>query len=678
LEKQHLIDSVLNTRLELIKYVKESDYDLFLELAGQNIVLAQKHKKNWALVDIYMEMGEVLVIKGIYNGALDHLNKAMNLAESDEYKPYKGWINVAIGNAYNNMGNYNKCLQFYQSAFEIFKETGNTDGIGLAATNLANSYSLLNDPEKAEYYFKIGLEYREKLGNIVELGFTRMYYYDFKIKQGNYSEAESDLQALLNDLEKKSGLIANNFQVHEAKILQAEIYSLFSVCENHKGNVKDEFLYLQKALSTYKSIHDDLHLATIYNRIGKRYLQTGNYTKALQLADSAILFSKKSVVLTEQAHALNLKSGIYSRLKNPQAALDSYKAFKTISDSIYNRSVIQAISNVDVLTKTLEKEKNISILSLKLEQDRKLRFVIILVGIVFILLILLYVIMLLGRFKKEKQIGVMLKEKNRQISEQAASLQFLNQQLVQLNKSKDRFHSIIAHDLKSPIAAFYSIFDMLYQSYDQLSEEDRKSFIDMAYGEVQRILKLLDNLLTWSRIQGGNLTVNKSDFFIDEAIHEIVDSIRGMAELKDISFFIGHLDHLLIHADKEMIMTVIRNFCTNAIKFTPNGKKIQIGINASDSALEVWILDNGIGIPKDKLDVLFNIDSQVQSKGTNNEPGTGLGLQLCYEFIKMHDGKISVESVVGEGSRFAFDIPVQPKHSAPAGYQPPKTGQFDN
>lgn len=124
---------------------------------------------------------------------------------------------------------------------------------------------------------------------------------------------------------------------------------------------------------------------------------------------------------------------------------------------------------------------------------------------------------------------------------------------------------------------------------------------------------------------------------------------------------VGQIEHLQVYADKEMIMTVIRNFCTNAIKFTSNGKKIQIGINACEKSLEVWVLDNGIGIPEDKLDVLFNIDSQVQSKGTNDEPGTGLGLQLCYEFIKMHKGKITVESVEGEGSRFAFEIPLKTK-----------------
>lgn len=661
LEHRHLIDSVLNTRLELINYVKESDYDLFLDLAGQNIVLAEKHKRNWALIDIYMEMGEVLITKGIYNGALNHLNKAMSLAQNNAYKPYKGWINIAIGNAYNSMFNYEKSLHFYQSALEVFTETQNIDGIGLAATNLGNCYSLINDPEKAESYLKMGLKYREILGDSVELGYTRMYYSKFTIKQGKYLQAESKLQDLLNDLDKANVLKNDNFQSNEAKVLQGEIYSLLAECHHHKNDLIAEFAFLQKAVNIYKSIDDDLHLAAIYNRIGRRYLETGNYASALYLADSAIQISQKSIVLTEQANALSLKSEAYASLGKPQKGLESFKAYKVINDSIYNSSVIQAISNVDVLTKTMEKEKDISLLSLQLAQDRELRFIINTIAIVFFLLILLFVLLLFRRFKKEKQVGMMLKEKNLQISGQAESLERLNLKLVQLNKSKDRFHTIIAHDLKSPIAAFYSIFDMFYKSYDSLTEEERKEFIDLAHGEVQRVLKLLDNLLTWSRIQGGNLTVNKCNFYIDEAIQEIVDSIGAMATLKDISFMSGHIDHLQVCADKEMIMTVIRNFCTNAIKFTGNGKKIQIGMNACEKSLEVWVLDNGVGIPKDKLDVLFNIDSQVQSKGTNDEPGTGLGLQLCYEFIKMHKGKITVESVEGEGSRFAFDIPVDSK-----------------
>lgn len=657
LEHKHLTDTVLNTRLELIKYVKDSDYDLFLELAGKNIVMAQKHQKNWALIDVYMEMGEVLITKGIYGGALAHLNQAMNLAQRDDYKPYKGWIYIALGNAYQGMSNYSKCLEFYQSALEVFTQTNSINGMGLAATNIGNIYNRINDFEKAAYYLKMGLEYREKLGDTVELGFTRMYYYGFEIKQGDFIRAENNLKALLDNLVKTDALSRTNYYFLQARVLQAEIYSLLAECEKHKQSLKTEFLYLHKAVQIYKNMDDGLHLASIYNRIASRHMQSGNFSMALHAADSANVVAEKSVVLTEQAKSLKLKADAYAALGRPQAALESFKAYKSISDSIYNRSVIQAISNVDVLTKTMEKEKELLVLSLELEQNRKMRLLIIVVAVVFLLIILLYNLLLYRRYKKEKQDGLILKEKNLQISEQAANLESLNQKLQLLNKSKDKFHTIIAHDLKSPIAAFYSIFELLHRSYDSLSDEERKSFIDMAYEEVQRILKLLDNLLTWSRIQGGNLTINRSAFFIDEAILEIVNSLKNMAELKDISLDLTSVKHFEVTADKEMITTVIRNLCTNAIKFTPRGKQIRIGVNTFGNILEVFVHDDGIGIPKDKLDVLFEIDSQVQRNGTNDEPGTGLGLQLCYEFIKLHQGQITVESMEGKGSCFSFKIP---------------------
>jgi len=657
LEHENLNDSVLNTRFELIKYIKNSDYDLFLELAGQNIVLAQELKKNWALIDIHLEIGEVLISKGIFGGALVHLNQAMSLAESDEYKPYKGWINSAIGNAYSGMFNYSKGLEFYKSALEVFVETKNIDGIGLTATNMGTNYNKLKDYDKAEYFFKMALDYRGKLGNMVELGYTRMYYCEFKMSRGYYLQAESDLKGLLSFVEK---IIANdnkNFQYLEAKVLQAEVFSFLADCENRNGNLENEFLYLQKAVKIYQNINDDLHLSIILNRIGSRYLEIGKFAKALDYADSAIKVAEKSVVLTEQASSLRLKSDAYLGLGKPRIALAFFKEYKLINDSIYNSSVIQAISNVDVLMKTLEKEKDILILSLKLEQNRKMRLLIVAVAIGLILLILLYIIILIRRFNKEKKVGLLLREKNQQIEELATNLEILNSELLLLNKSKDRFHSIIAHDLKSPVAAFYSMFLILHESYDSLTEKEHKSFIEMAFLETERIMKLLDNLLTWSRIQGGLLKINKTDFFIDDVIKEVVVTLNNMADLKNILLEIGEIEHVMVNADEEMITAVIRNLCTNAIKFTNRGQKVHIGVKISDQNLDVWVQDDGIGIPKNKLGELFNIDSQIQRKGTNDEPGTGLGLQLCYEFIKLHKGKITVESVEGNGSCFTFNIP---------------------
>ena len=659
LDHKNTIDTLLNTRLELIKYVKNSDFNLFLELAGQSITQAQEYKKNWALIDVYMEIGEVLITKGMFAEALNNLNKAYSLAEYDEYKPYKGWISIAIGNAYNGMFNYSKGIEFYNSALNIFTETENTDGIGLAATNLGVNYSKLNDRVKAEYFFKMGIEYREKLNHPIELGYSKLYYSNFDISQGNYIHAESELKALRKSLENTISTDRTSIQFQEFMIIQAEIFSLLAECEKHYGNFNNEFIYLEKATEIFRSIEDDLNLAITLNLIGNRYLEEAEYAKALDYADSALKTAKKSSILTEQSYSLKLKSEACDKLEKHEDALQYFKAYKTLNDSIFNNSVIQAISNVDVLMKTKEKENNILILSLKLKQDRKLRVLVIAVSISFILLTIIYSIFLLQRYKKEKRLSLMLQEKNQRISEQAEILEKLNHELVHLNKSKDRFHSIIAHDLKSPVASLSSIIELIHETYETMSDENRKAFIGMANQAAEHNLKLLDNLLTWSRIQGGHLTINKSDFYINDIIIETIEALHNIADLKNILLEITHIERLKIFADKEMITSVIRNLCTNAIKFTHAGKKVQIGIKKSGEMLEVWVQDHGIGIPKNKLDELFEIDSNIQRKGTNDEPGTGLGLQLCYEFIKLHNGKINIESEEGKGSRFAFIIPVE-------------------
>lgn len=657
LEKANLTDTVLNIRYELIKYVENSDYDLFLELTSQNIALAEKEKKNWALIDVYMELGEVFITKGIFGVALNNLNKAMSLAVNDEYKPYVGWINVAIGNAYSGMFNYSKSIEFYKSALKVFTETENVDGIGLAATDLGTSYKLLHDSENAEHYFKLGIEFREKLGNTIELGYCKMYYYEYKISQNQYSQAELDLKNLLNFSENSMEKDTDNFQYQEAMILQAEIITLMADCEKYKGNFTNEFQFLSRAAEIYKKLNDDLHVALIYNNIGNRYFENKKYELALEYADSALLVAKKSVILIEQANSLKLKADASYRLGKFKAASDFYIEQKTIHDSIYNSSVIQAISNVDVLMKTMEKEKNNQIISLKYEQDRKIHLLIIAVAVLFVLMILIYSLFLFRRYKNEQRMGLILIEKNQKISEQSIILEKINGELFLLNKSKDRFHSIIAHDLRSPACSIYSIIELLKDSYDSMTDEQIKVFIKNDYHNADDNLKLLDNLLAWSRIQGGHLDLSKSDFYINEVITEIIGPLKSMAELKNISLELANIEHVNVNADKEMISTVIRNLCTNAVKFTKGGQTIRIGAEKTNEMLEVWVKDQGVGIPKDKLVKLFDIDSEMQRKGTNNESGTGLGLQLCNEFIKLHGGKITVESEEGLGSRFAFNIP---------------------
>jgi len=243
------------------------------------------------------------------------------------------------------------------------------------------------------------------------------------------------------------------------------------------------------------------------------------------------------------------------------------------------------------------------------------------------------------------------------IKEQKEVLKQLNEELNQLVKSKDKFHSIIAHDLKNPVGSLFSITEMLATEYDQFSEKEKRELVEISFDTSKQTLRLLENLLSWSRIQGGHLKVKKTCFDITNEVNVVIENLRQTAELKSINVSINKSNEINVFADKEMISTVIRNLFSNAVKFSNSGKKIEVGLKKKNNLVEVWIEDEGIGIPENKLDKLFLIDSGFQRSGTNDELGTGLGLQLSYEFVKQNDGYFDVKSEVNKGSRFAFFIP---------------------
>ena len=567
-EEKNLTDSVLNTRLELIKYVRNSDFELFLHLSNLNIELAKKENLNWGQIDAYMELSEVFISKGIFSTALKYLNEALKLAEIDEYRPYVGWVSISIGNAYEGMFSYNKAISFYQKAFNVFEETEDIDGMALSSTNIGNCYNELKDLDNARLYLTKGLEYWQQIDDPVNTDFVKMYLINLKISEGNYSEAEADLTELRKTIEK---LLENNTDatlVNEANNLLSVVLWSLSDCENYLGNTKKSLTLLKHAVNLNKKTGNYINLSTIYNLLGNNYLVEKEYDLAILYADSAATMAKNEKIFIEEAKSYQLFSKIYSEINNPDKALIFYKQYKSINDSIYNNSVIQAISDVDVLVETLEKEKNNQILALKYEQERKNRITGFIGTILLIIIVSIFIFIILRRYKKEKKLSNQLIIKNGQIIEQSKNMEQLNNELSVLNKSKDKFHSIIAHDLKNPTATVFSLVNLLKQQYDESSDESRKELINMADDMAERTVKLLDNLLTWSRVQEGRLTVNYSNFIISDILNESIELSKRMAEAKGITLKLAKIENITLNADKEMITTVIRNLHTNAIKFS--------------------------------------------------------------------------------------------------------------
>jgi len=274
--------------------------------------------------------------------------------------------------------------------------------------------------------------------------------------------------------------------------------------------------------------------------------------------------------------------------------------------------------------------------------------------------------------QKYKEQSITLEELNKEIiitnEELKSSLEELNslndnlssknEELDKLNATKDKFFSIIAHDLKNPFNTLMGLNELLIRNVTKYSSEKIQHFAQNMYEVSKQTYELLENLLEWSRIQNGKLISLPLKVKPSELINEVLYLTRQISILKNIDLQIEINSDENIFVDKEMIKTVLRNLVTNAIKFTNAQGKITIETQNKDKNLLFIISDSGIGIEPEHIENIFKLGSKLSKNGTANEKGTGLGLILCKEFIEKNGGTIWVESEIKKGSKFKFTVPL--------------------
>ena len=231
------------------------------------------------------------------------------------------------------------------------------------------------------------------------------------------------------------------------------------------------------------------------------------------------------------------------------------------------------------------------------------------------------------------------------------------QKLVELNATKDKFFSIISHDLKSSFSSVLGFSEMLNKKFEKYDTVKQKTYLSYIYTGIKNTYKLLENLLLWSRTQRGNVDFNPQNVDLFSATNETIEVLRPQAKSKLIKLKNQISENIFLKADIDMLSTVIRNLVSNAIKFTHKKGSITINAQKKQHFIEIAIKDTGVGIPPKVLPKLFDISKNTTTEGTENETGTGLGLILCKEFVEKHGGKIWVESEIEKGSSFIFTIP---------------------
>jgi signal transduction histidine kinase len=227
------------------------------------------------------------------------------------------------------------------------------------------------------------------------------------------------------------------------------------------------------------------------------------------------------------------------------------------------------------------------------------------------------------------------------------------------NASKDKFFSIISHDLRSPFNALIGYTQLMFEDFESFESDQLKQNIGRVYKSAERLHALLENLLTWSRIQRGVMEYNPEEFDLQEIAENNIDLFLSKAEQKQVRLQTNVQEGMEVYADYNMTNTVIRNLLSNALKFTPTDGMIEISAQNQGNHLEISISDTGTGIPEEAIPKLFRIDLQYTNVGVHGERGTGLGLILCQDLLKKNGGKIWVESEVGKGTTFRFTLPTR-------------------
>ncbi len=240
----------------------------------------------------------------------------------------------------------------------------------------------------------------------------------------------------------------------------------------------------------------------------------------------------------------------------------------------------------------------------------------------------------------------------------ATELKIAETQLMELNETRDKIYSVIAHDLRTPFNSIIGFTDLLLNNFEKYQDEKVRSILQYINLSARPMLDVLTNLLQWVTTQTGQMDFHPEAFHLDKVVKEVLEMMNLTAKIKNITLN-NCLDHdYFVLADVNMVKSVLQNLIANAIKFSYAGGKVEINARQVNNFIELEVADEGVGIDEQKLGAILNEDRHESTKGTSGEKGSGLGLILCKEFVEKHGGEIRVESMPGEGSRFLFTVPL--------------------
>lgn len=240
------------------------------------------------------------------------------------------------------------------------------------------------------------------------------------------------------------------------------------------------------------------------------------------------------------------------------------------------------------------------------------------------------------------------------------SLQQVNEKLREINSSKDKFFSIIAHDLRAPFHGILGFSEVLETEIEDLDEKGIRDIAGYLRSTAHATFRLLENLLQWAMSEGGAIIYRPQDVQIEQVFQTVFEVLGAMAQRKDVALHNDADPKLMVHVDLNMMTSVLQNLTSNAVKFTRSGGHVYLSAQKVGDKIHISVRDTGIGMPEEQIQEFFMRQQPKSNKGTDGEKGTGLGLLLCRQFVEKNNGEVIIESKPNEGTTFTIIIPYKP------------------
>ncbi len=549
-----------------------------------------------------------------------------------------------LGLVYYNKGNYFDAIQCYLEAKDLFKKCNNDEGLVGINIQIGMIYYDLHNFNKSIAAYREARIKNKKLNNV---------FNEMTLLQNmglSYAELKKD---------KDSARILINkalLMSRENKLFDGELS-----CLTNLGNIAYDDKNYKLAIQLFEEVYNSPLInsrnkikAGILINLGTSYLNTGDLKRAEKYALEGLKLAEEQKFVAYEQVACKTLANILTEKKSYKEACDFFIRFNLRNETIEDDEVNQKVAEA-VFDNSLKQKENENLLLLK-ENELKLKIIqtqkyyIFFSSAILILGILLFFVII---------------RNNRRINGMNQILDQKNKELTSLNATKDKLYSVIAHDLKAPFNSLLGLLVELDENFDDFEKPAIRRILSNLRKSSQNTYNLLVNLLDWTQSQRKQIEYRPSTISVKNIIKEVMAVLSTRSDAKKQNLIDETDNELSIFSDPQIIKSILLNLVNNAIKFTADSGTITIRSQFTEKFLRIEVIDSGIGIPPSQISKLFRIDSNYQRYGTANEPGTGLGLAMCKEFITILGGEIGVQSDPESGSQFYFTIPVSRSTNLP-------------